>query len=52
MATPMLDRDLNELTHIVADYLDKYTDTPVDRLKLNDDIEAICQSFNIQIEDD
>lgn len=52
MSTPMLDSELNELTHMVADFLDKYTDTPVDRLKLNYKLDAICVDFGIQIEKD
>lgn len=52
MSTPMLDSELNELTHMVADFLDKYTDTPIDRLKLNDKLDAMCEEFGIQIEED
>ena len=52
MSTPMLDTELNELVHMVADVLDKYTDAPVDRYKLNDKLDALCEEFGIQIEED
>jgi len=51
MSTPMLDRELNELVHQVADFLDKYTDEPIDRLLLNDKLDALCVEFGIQIEE-
>ena len=51
MSKPMKDCELNELVHIVADFLDKYTDKPVDRLDLNDKIEQICEEYGIKVEE-
>ncbi len=52
MSTPMLDTELNDLTHMIADYLDKYTDNPIDRYLLNDKLDALCVELGIQIEED
>ncbi len=52
MSTPMLDSELNELTHIVADFLDRYLDKPIDRYLLNDKLDAMCEEFDIQIKED
>ncbi len=51
MATPMLDSDLDELTHTVADSLERFTGTPLDRYNLNDRLECIILDLGIQRED-
>lgn len=50
--TPMLDSELNELVHQIADYLEKYTDGPVDRTELNTKVTVLVQDCGIQFEDD
>lgn len=52
MATPMLESELNELVHTVADELDKYTDEPCDRIDLNTKLTALVQDHGIQLEED
>ena len=52
MATPMLESELDDLVHIVADELDKYTDEPCDRIDLNVKLEVLVKEHGIQLEED
>lgn len=50
--TPMLESELNELVHTVADVLERHTERDVDRIDLNTTITALVQDHGIQIEED
>ncbi len=46
----MTDEELNELTHIVSDFLDRYLPSgkKVDRYVLNDLLEDICYQMGVE----
>jgi hypothetical protein len=48
----MHDNDLNELTHVVADFLQKFLPTEIDRCSLNDKLESICNEYTIFVKPD
>lgn len=42
---------LNELTHTLADAIDKATGQKVDRLRVNDELSALLSGFGITFRD-
>ena len=50
-STRLTDNELNELTHIVADFLDKFSKSEIDRDKVNDALENLCQSLGLMVEE-
>ena len=51
-STRLTDNELNELTHIVADFLDKFSESEIDRDKVNDALENLCQSLGLMVEEE
>jgi len=52
METPMLESELDDLVHVVADKIDLYADEPCDRIELNTQLSLLVESFGIQLEED
>lgn len=49
--TPMLESELNELVHYVADFLEQFRG-PIDRYELNTVLTELAESYGISLQED